>query len=281
MLAQAGVPLGPDEVEATTLASQGRTPLYAAIDGQLAGILAVADTVRPEAAETVTALRRLGLRVLMLTGDRPETARAVAHAVGIDEVRARVRPDGKAAVVRELQDQGATVVMAGDGINDAPALAQADLGIAMGAGTDIAMAAGDITLVRSDLRGVLTAIRLSRRTVRTIKQNLTWAFSYNVLLIPVAAGALFPVLGVQLDPMLAAAAMALESLSVVGNSLRLAAVPRRRWLTAFDHVRAAPVAPGAGITEGGRLPYRWRCPSSTTPPHRRGFPDTTTTDRRP
>ena len=177
--------------------------------------------MRPEAAETVTALRRLGLRVLMLTGDRPETARAVARAVGIDEVRARVRPDGKAAVVRELQDQGATVVMAGDGINDAPALAQADLGIAMGAGTDIAMAAGDVTLVRSDLRGVLTAVRLSRRTVRTIKQNLTWAFSYNVLLIPVAAGALFPVLGVQLDPMLAACAMALESLSVVGNSLRL------------------------------------------------------------
>ena len=221
MLAQAGVSLGPDEVEATTLAAQGRTPLYAAIDGQLAGVLAVADTVRPEAAETVTALRRLGLRVLMLTGDRPETARAVARAVGIEEVRARVRPDGKAAVVRELQDQGATVVMAGDGINDAPALAQADLGIAMGAGTDIAMAAGDVTLVRSDLRGVLTAIRLSRRTVRTIKQNLTWAFSYNVLLIPVAAGALFPVLGVQLDPMLAACAMALESLSVVGNSLRL------------------------------------------------------------
>ena len=221
MLAQAGVPLGSDEATATTLAAQGRTPLYAAIDGQLAGVLAVADTVRPEAADTVAAMRRLGLRVLMLTGDRPETAQAVARAVGIDEVRARVRPDGKAAVVRELQAKGATVVMAGDGINDAPALAQADLGIAMGAGADIAMAAGDITLVRSDLRGVLTAVRLSRRTLRTIKQNLAWAFGYNILLIPIAAGVLYPVLGLQLDPMLAACAMALESLSVVGNSLRL------------------------------------------------------------
>ena len=221
LLMQAGVPLGSDEAAATALAAQGRTPLYAAIDGQLAGVLAVADTVRPEAADTVAALRRLGLRVVMLTGDRPETARAVARAVGIDEVRARVRPDDKAAVVRELQAHGAAVVMAGDGINDAPALAQADLGIAMGAGADIAKAAGDITLVRSDLRGVLTAIHLSRRTVRTIKQNLAWAFGYNILLIPIAAGVFFPVLGVQLDPMLAAGAMALESLSVVGNSLRL------------------------------------------------------------
>jgi len=193
----------------------------AAIDGQLAGVLAVADTVRPEAPDTVAALRRMGLRVLMLTGDRPETARAVARAVGIDEVRARVQPDGKAAVVRELQEKGANVVMAGDGINDAPALAQADLGIAMGAGADIAMAAGDVTLVRSDLRGVLAAVRLSRRTVRTIKENLALAFGYNILVIPLAAGAFFPLLGLQLDPMLAALAMALESLSVVGNSLRL------------------------------------------------------------
>ena len=221
LLARAGVSLGADEATATALAAQGRTPLYAAIDGRLAGVLAVADTVRPEAAETVAALRRLGLRVLMLTGDRPETARAVARAVGIDEVRARVRPDGKAAVVRELQARGARVVMAGDGINDAPALAQADLGIAMGAGADIAMAAGDVTLVRGDLRGVLTAVRLSRRTVRTIKENLALAFGYNILLIPLAAGVFFPVLGLQLDPMLAALAMALQSLSVVGNSLRL------------------------------------------------------------
>ena len=221
LLAQADVPLDTDESDAARLAAQGRTPLYAAIDGQLAGVLAVADTVRPEAADTVAALRRGGLRVVMLTGDRPETAQAVARAVGIDEVRARVRPDDKAAVVRELQAQGARVVMAGDGINDAPALAQADLGIAMGAGADIAMAAGDVTLVRSDLRGVLTAVRLSRRTVRTIKENLALAFGYNILVIPLAAGAFFPVLGVQLDPMLAALAMALESLSVVGNSLRL------------------------------------------------------------
>ncbi|MCY3784699.1 MAG: heavy metal translocating P-type ATPase [Chloroflexi bacterium] len=221
LLAQAGVRLGSDESEATALAAQGHTPLYAAIDGRFAGMLAVADTVRPEAAETVAALRRMDLRVVMLTGDRPETAEAVARAVGIDEVRARVRPDEKAAVVRELQAQGARVVMAGDGINDAPALAQADLGIAMGAGADIAMAAGEVTLVRSDLRGVLAAVRLSRRTVRTIKENLALAFGYNILVIPLAAGAFFPVLGVQLDPMLAALAMALESLSVVGNSLRL------------------------------------------------------------
>ena len=221
LLAQAGASVDSDEADATRLAAQGRTPLYAAIDGQLAGVLAVADTVRPEAADTVAALRRGGLRVVMLTGDRPETAQAVARAVGIDEVRARVRPDDKAAVVRELQARGARVVMAGDGINDAPALAEADLGIAMGAGADIAMAAGDVTLVRSDLRGVLTAVRLSRRTVRTIKENLALAFGYNILVIPLAAGAFFPVLGVQLDPMLAALAMALESLSVVGNSLRL------------------------------------------------------------
>ncbi len=221
LLARAGVPLDADEEDATRLAARGRTALYAAIDGQLAGVLAVADTLRPEAADTVAALRRMGLRVLMLTGDRPETAQEVARAVGIDEVRARVRPDGKAAIVRELQAQGAKVVMAGDGINDAPALAQADLGIAMGAGADIAMAAGDVTLVRSDLRGVLTAVRLSRRTVRTVKENLALAFGYNILLIPLAAGVFFPVLGLQLDPMLAALAMAFESLSVVGNSLRL------------------------------------------------------------
>ena len=221
LLARAGVPLDADDDDAARLAARGRTALYAAIDGQLAGVLAVADTLRPEAADTVASLRRMGLRVLMLTGDRPETAREVARAVGIDEVRARVRPDGKAAVVRELQAQGAKVVMAGDGINDAPALAQADLGIAMGAGADIAMAAGDVTLVRSDLRGVLTAVRLSRRTVRTVKENLALAFGYNILLIPLAAGVFFPVLGLQLDPMLAALAMALESLSVVGNSLRL------------------------------------------------------------
>jgi len=180
-----------------------------------------AEAVGLEAPGTVGARGRMGLRVLMLTGDRPETAQAVARAVGIDEVRARVRPDDKAAVVRELQAKGARVVMAGDGINDAPALAQADLGIAMGAGADIAMAAGDVTLVRGDLRGVLTAVRLSRRTVRTIKENLALAFGYNILVIPLAAGAFFPVLGLQLDPMLAALAMALESLSVVGNSLRL------------------------------------------------------------
>ena len=221
LLADAGVTVESAARRGAELAAQGRTAVYAAIDGELAGLVALADTPRPEAAGAIAQLRDLGLRVLMVTGDRDAPAQAVARLVGVDDVRAEVRPGDKAGIVRELQADGRRVAVIGDGINDAPALAQADLGIAMGTGTDIAVEAGDITLVRGDLRDAVTAIRLSRATMRTIRQNLFWAFAYNVALIPVAAGVLFPVWGIQLNPMMAAAAMAFSDLSVVGNSLRL------------------------------------------------------------
>jgi Cu+-exporting ATPase len=204
-----------------TLAEAGKTAIVVSVDGVVAGLIAVADAVKPEAAESIAALRKMGLRVVMLTGDHPRTAAAVAKLVGIDEVVAGVLPAGKAAYVKKLQTEGRVVGMVGDGINDAPALAQADVGIAIGTGTDVAIAASDITLLRGDLRGVVTAIQLSRRTLRLIKQNLFWAFVYNTLSIPIAAGALYPLTGWLLSPMLASAAMSLSSVSVVGNSLRL------------------------------------------------------------
>ena len=220
-LTEAGVSVDAAATYAADLATQGHSTVYAAIDGQPAGLLALADTPRPEAAEAIAQLKALGLRVLMVSGDRDAPAQAMARRVGVDDVRAEVRPGDKAAIVRELQSQGRQVAVVGDGINDAPALVQADLGIAMGTGTDIAMEAGDITLVRGDLRDAVTAVRLSRATMRTIRQNLFWAFAYNVALIPVAAGVLFPSLGIQLNPMLAAGAMAFSDVSVIGNSLRL------------------------------------------------------------
>ena len=207
--------------EAERLATEGKTPMFVAVDGAVAGIIAVADTLKPDAVEAVARLKALGLQVAMITGDNRRTAEAVARQLGIDRVLAEVLPDRKAEEVRRLQAEGRVVAMVGDGINDAPALAQADIGVAIGTGTDVAMEASDITLIRGDLMPIVTAVALSNATMRIIRQNLFWAFAYNVALIPVAAGILYPVFGVVLDPMLAAGAMALSSVSVVSNSLRL------------------------------------------------------------
>ena len=217
-----GVPIAPVREELDAFAEQGKTPLLVAADGRLLGVLAVADREKPTSAGAVARLSRMGLRVAMLTGDRAETAQAVARSVGIGEVFARVLAPDKAARVKELQEGGAAVAMVGDGVNDAPALAQADLGIAIGAGADVAIEASDVTLVGGSLAGVADAIALSRATLSTIRQNLIFAFLYNALGIPLAAGAFYPLTGWVLSPMIASAAMAASSVSVVANSLRLA-----------------------------------------------------------
>lgn len=215
--------------EGERLAAEGKTPVFLAVDGTLAGMIAVADTLKPHAREAVAALQRLGLQVVMMTGDSRRTAEAIAKEVGIGRVLAEVLPEEKANEVRKLQAEGHVVAMVGDGINDAPALAQADVGIAIGTGTDVAVEASDVTLITDDLRAVVTAIALGKRTMRTMKQNFFWAMAYNVILIPVAAGALYPLLGVLMSPILAGAAMAFSSVSVVLNSLRLRAFRPTRY----------------------------------------------------
>ncbi|MBW8059888.1 MAG: copper-translocating P-type ATPase [Solirubrobacterales bacterium] len=224
LLGEAGVDHGPLEAEAQRLEAEGRTAILVAVDSRPAGVVAVADTVKPGSAAAIAALRRLGLEVVMISGDNARTAEAIAGQVGIERVLAEVLPEDKVLEVRRLQDEGRLVAMVGDGINDAPALAQADVGIAIGTGTDVAIEAADITLVSGELRGVVTSLSLSRATMRNIRQNLTFAFGYNAIGIPIAAGVLYPFLGLRLSPMIAAAAMAASSLSVVGNANRL-----RRW----------------------------------------------------
>ncbi|HEV2564783.1 MAG TPA: HAD-IC family P-type ATPase, partial [Microvirga sp.] len=206
---------------AARLGAEGKSPLYAAIDGKLAAIVAVADPIKPSTPEAVAALHALGLKVAMVTGDNRRTAEAIARRIGIDEVVAEVLPDGKVEVVKRLRRQHGSIAFVGDGINDAPALAEADIGFAIGTGTDIAIESADVVLMSGDLRGVVNAIALSKATIRNIRQNLFWAFAYNVLLIPVAAGVLYPVDGTLLSPIFAAGAMALSSVFVLGNALRL------------------------------------------------------------
>jgi P-type Cu+ transporter len=235
-LSEVGVPEDGLAPKGEELAREGKTPMFVAVDGEPAGLVAVADVVRDESREAVGRLHALGIEVAMLTGDNRRTAEAIARELGVDRVVAEVRPDDKVAEVNRLQAEGKRVGMVGDGINDAPALAQADVGIAIGTGTDVAMEAADLTLISADVRGVARAIKLSKATVRNIKQNLFWAFAYNVALIPVAAGVLYPlfsdgsvpeilrpVLGEYgfLNPILAATAMALSSVTVLSNALRL------------------------------------------------------------
>ncbi|SHN74808.1 Cu+-exporting ATPase [Geodermatophilus obscurus] len=258
---------------AASAAAVGQTPMFVAIDGQPAAVLSVADTVKPESAEAVAQLQALGLQVWMLTGDNAATAAAIADQVGIEHVLAEVLPADKAAQVRRLQEQGHVVAFCGDGINDAAALSAADVGIAIGTGADVAIAASDITLVGGDLRGIVSAIALSRRTVTTMKQGLGWAFGYNLLLIPVAAGALYWWNGLLLDPVLASAAMAMSSVSVVTNALRLRRFRRPATADEILHpplrarigqyayltgVAVVALALGAGLTAVSRMDFAER-----------------------
>jgi Cu+-exporting ATPase len=206
---------------AASLRGEGKTVMYVAIERKLAGYIAVADPIKPTTVNAIRQLHEQGLRIIMATGDNVQTANAVAKTLGIDDVNAGVLPDDKKNLVQEWQARGSRVVMAGDGVNDAPALAASDVGIAMGTGADVAMESAGITLLKGDLEGIVRARKLATATIRNIKQNLFFAFIYNGIGVPIAAGVLYPVFGILLSPMIAAAAMSLSSVSVVGNALRL------------------------------------------------------------
>jgi Cu+-exporting ATPase len=221
LLHELGVDAGPLAARAEALRAEGQTVMFLVVGDQVVGLLGVADPIKSSTPEAIRQLHAEGLRVIMLTGDSLMTAQAVARALGLDDVMAEVLPEQKAEMVRRLQADGHVVAMAGDGVNDAPALAAADVGIAMGTGTDVAMESAQITLVKGDLRGIVRARRLSRATMRNIRQNLVWAFIYNVLGVPVAAGVLYPFVRILLSPMIASAAMSLSSVSVIANALRL------------------------------------------------------------
>ncbi|MEN8653714.1 heavy metal translocating P-type ATPase [Streptomyces sp. 21So2-11] len=255
LLADAGIDTTALAPAAAAFSAEGKTPVLASVDGRAAGVLAVADTVKDDSASAIAALHRLGIEVVMLTGDNARTAAAIAAQVGVRRVLAEVLPEHKADEVRRLQGEGRMVGMVGDGINDAPALAAADVGLAIGTGTDVAIEAADITLISGSLTGVVTAIRLSRSTMRNIRQNLFFALIYNAVGIPLAAGALYPLWGIRLSPIIAAAAMALSSLSVVANANRL-----RRWRTA-----PLPSAPMSTVVPGTEIPTDHTPPPAPTP----------------
>jgi Cu+-exporting ATPase len=248
LLVREGVPTDALDARATALAERAQTPIYLAVDGAAWGVLGVADPLKPESVAVIAALKARGLRVGMITGDSTHTAQAIARQAGLDEVEAEVLPSGKAEAVQRLQAQGRKVAFVGDGINDAPALAQAEVGVAVATGTDIAIEAADVTLTRGDLGGLLNALEVARRTMRTIRVNLFWAFIYNILLIPLAAGVFYPAWGLTLNPMLAGLAMGLSSVFVVTNSLRLRGVrsvggpPSRGGTRPLE-----PAAPGAAL----------------------------------
>jgi Cu+-exporting ATPase len=221
LFAEQGIDLGDLADASDAFRRDGSTVMFIAVDGRAAGLIAAADPIKPSTAEAIRQLHDEGLRVVMLTGDNRTTAEAVGKRLGIDEIEADVLPDRKGEVIKRLQSQGRVVAMAGDGTNDAPALAMAQVGIAMGTGTDVAIESAGVTLVQGDLRGIVRARRLSRATMRNIRQNLFFAFVYNALGVPLAAGVLYPVFGLLLNPMIASAAMSFSSVSVISNALRL------------------------------------------------------------